>query len=52
MPAATALAALRNLAPQTTALELTREFRTFDAKQAAEILLEMFQSGAGSQLSS
>ncbi len=52
MPAATALAALRNLAPQATALKLTREFRTFDAKQAAEILLEMFQSGAGSQLSS
>jgi anti-anti-sigma factor len=52
MPSATALAALKNLAPQATALELTREFRTFDAKQAAEILLEMFQSGAGSQLAS
>ncbi|HEX4038887.1 MAG TPA: STAS domain-containing protein [Acidobacteriaceae bacterium] len=44
MPSATALAALKNLAPQATALELTRDFRTFDAKQAAEILLEMFQS--------
>lgn len=52
MPSATVLAALKNLAPQATALELTREFRTFDAKQAAEILLEMFQSGAGSQLAS
>lgn len=52
MPSASVLAALKNLAPQATALELTRDFRTFDAKQAAEILLEMFQSGAGSQLRS
>jgi len=52
MPSAAVLAALKNLAPQANALELTKEFRTFDAKQAAEILLEMFQSGAGSQLSS
>ena len=50
MPSATILAALKNLAPQANALELTREFRTFDAKQAAEILLEMFQNGEGSQL--
>lgn len=52
MPSAAVLAALKNLAPQATALELTRDFRTFDAKQAAEILLEMFQTGAGSQLPS
>jgi anti-anti-sigma factor len=52
MPSASVLAALKNLAPQARALELTRDFRTFDAKQAAELLLEMFQSGAGSQLSS
>ncbi|MGB7136137.1 MAG: STAS domain-containing protein [Acidobacteriaceae bacterium] len=52
MPSSTVLAALKNLAPQATALELTREFRTFDAKQAAEILLEMFQSGSSSQLPS
>jgi anti-anti-sigma factor len=52
MSSAAALAALKNLAPQATALELTPDFLTFDAKQAAEILLEMFQSGSGSQLAS
>jgi anti-sigma B factor antagonist len=52
MPSASVLAALKNLAPQANALELTREFRSFDARQAAEILLEMFQSGSTSQLSS
>ena len=43
MPAAAILAALQDLAPQATALELTPEFRTFDAQQAAGMLLEMFQ---------
>ena len=43
MPSATILAALKNLAPKATALQLTPEFRTFDAHQAAEFLLEMFQ---------
>jgi anti-anti-sigma factor len=52
LPAAAVLVALRNLSPQAIALQLTPEFRTFDAHQAAELLLEMFQSGAGSQLSS
>lgn len=52
MHSASVLAALKNLAPQAIALELTHDFRTFDAKQAAEILLEMFQSGAASQLRS
>jgi hypothetical protein len=46
MPAATVLAALKNLAPKATALQLTPEFRTFDARQAAELLLEMFQQGS------
>jgi CheY-like chemotaxis protein len=45
MPSATVLAALKNLAPKATALQLTPEFRTFDAHQAAELLLEMFQEG-------
>jgi len=46
MPAANVLASLRNLAPKATALQLTPEFRTFDAHQAAELLLEMFQEGS------
>jgi anti-anti-sigma factor len=46
MPAAAVLAALRNLAPRANALQLTPEFRTFDAQQAAELLLEMFQQGS------
>lgn len=45
MPSATVLEALRNLAPKAVALQLTPEFRTFDAHQAAELLLEMFQEG-------
>lgn len=45
MPAEKVLAALRDLAPKATALELTKEFRSFDAHQAAEVLLEMFQEG-------
>jgi len=45
MPAANILAALKSLAPKATALQLTPEFRTFDAQQAAEVLLEMFQEG-------
>ncbi len=45
MPSATVLAALKNLAPKAQALELTPEFRSFDAHQAAELLLEMFQEG-------
>jgi anti-anti-sigma factor len=48
MPAANVLAALKNLAPKATALQLTPEFRTFDAHQAAEFLLEMFQEGSAS----
>ncbi|MGA7525062.1 MAG: STAS domain-containing protein [Acidobacteriaceae bacterium] len=52
LPAATVLAALRNVAPHANALQLTPEFRTFDAHQAAELLLEMFQSDAGSQRAS
>jgi anti-anti-sigma factor len=44
-PAAAILAALKNLAPKATALELTPEFRTLDAQQAAQLLLEMFQEG-------
>jgi anti-anti-sigma factor len=43
MPSAAILAALKNLAPKATALQLTPEFRSFDARQAAELLLEMFQ---------
>lgn len=46
MPAAAILAALKNIAPQATALQLTPEFRTLDAHQAAELLLEMFQEGS------
>jgi hypothetical protein len=46
MPAAIALAALKNLAPKASALQLTKEFRTLDAHQAAELLLEMFQEGS------
>jgi anti-anti-sigma factor len=45
MPPAAMLAALKNLAPTATALQLTPEFRSFDAQQAAELLLEMFQEG-------
>jgi len=45
MPAANVLAALKGLAPKATALQLTPEFRSFDAHQAAELLLEMFQEG-------
>lgn len=45
MPATAILAALRDLAPHATALQLTPEFRSFDAHQAAEFLLEMFQEG-------
>jgi anti-anti-sigma factor len=45
MPSEHVLAALKNLAPKATALQLTREFRSFDAHQAAEVLLEMFQEG-------
>lgn len=51
LPAAAVLAALRKLSPHAIALHLTPEFRSFEAYQAAELLLEMFQSGAGSQLS-
>jgi anti-anti-sigma factor len=46
LPSETVLAALKNLAPKTSALQLTKEFRTLDAHQAAELLLEMFQEGA------
>ncbi|HEX4309292.1 MAG TPA: STAS domain-containing protein [Acidobacteriaceae bacterium] len=46
MPSANVLAALKNLAPKATALQLTPEFRTLDAHQAAELLLEMFQEGS------
>jgi len=42
MPAAAVLTALKDIAPQATALQLTPEFRTLDAHQAAELLLEMF----------
>ncbi len=45
MPSEQVLAALKNLAPRATALQLTKEFRSFDAHQAAEVLLEMFQEG-------
>ncbi len=45
MPSEQVLAALKNLAPNATALQLTKEFRSFDAHQAAEVLLEMFQEG-------
>ena len=46
MPAAAVLTALKNIAPEATALQLTPEFRTLDAQQAAELLLEMFQGGS------
>jgi hypothetical protein len=46
MPAAAVLTALKDIAPQATALQLTPEFRTLDAHQAAELLLEMFQRGS------
>jgi anti-sigma B factor antagonist len=46
MPAAAVLSALREIAPKATALQLTPEFRTLDAHQAAELLLEMFQAGS------
>jgi len=45
MPAASVLAALKNVAPKAVALQLTPDFRTLDAHQAAEMLLEMFQEG-------
>lgn len=45
MPSAAILAALKNFAPTAAALQLTSEFRSFDAHQAAELLLEMFQEG-------
>ncbi|HUB18665.1 MAG TPA: STAS domain-containing protein [Acidobacteriaceae bacterium] len=45
-PATAILAALKNLAPRARALELTPDFRTLDAHQAAELLLEMFQEGS------
>jgi anti-sigma B factor antagonist len=48
MPSANILVALKNVAPKTTALQLTPEFRTLDAHQAAELLLEMFQEGSAS----
>lgn len=46
MPAAAVLGALKNIAPEATTLQLTPEFRTLDAHQAAELLLEMFQGGS------
>jgi anti-anti-sigma factor len=46
MPSAAILAALKNLAPKATTLQLTPEFRSFDARQAAELLIEMFQQGS------
>jgi len=46
MPAAAVLEALKTIAPQATALQLTPEFRTLDALQAAGLLLEMFQQGS------
>jgi anti-sigma B factor antagonist len=46
MPAATVLASLKSLAPKATALQLTPEFRAFDAHQAAEFLLKMFQESS------
>jgi anti-sigma B factor antagonist len=46
MPAATVLASLKTLAPKATALQLTPEFRAFDAHQAAEFLLKMFQESS------
>jgi anti-anti-sigma factor len=46
MPAAAILAELKDLAPQALALQLTPDFRTLDAQQAAAHLLAMFQSGS------
>ncbi|MFY9747071.1 MAG: STAS domain-containing protein [Acidobacteriaceae bacterium] len=46
MPSAAILTALKNLAPQAAALQLTPEFRSFDARRAAELLIEMFQQGS------
>jgi anti-anti-sigma factor len=46
MPSAAILGALAELAPKIPALQLTPEFRSLDAHQAAELLLEMFQEGA------
>jgi anti-anti-sigma factor len=46
LPSATVLATLRKIAPQAAALQLTPEFRSFDARQAAEVLVAMFQTGA------
>ncbi|HEX4007211.1 MAG TPA: STAS domain-containing protein [Acidobacteriaceae bacterium] len=43
---ATALAALRDMAPKAAALALCPDFRSFEAQQAAKVLLEMFQAGA------
>lgn len=40
--------ALQSIAPQAVALELTPEFRAFDALRGAEVLLELFQAGAPS----
>ena len=45
MPAHAMLAALKDIAPKAVALQLTPDFRTLDAHQAAEMLLEMFQEG-------
>jgi len=50
MPATAILTALKNIAPKAIALQLTPEFSTLDAHQAAELLLETFQEGeAGSE---
>lgn len=46
MPAAAVLEALKDIAPQATTLQLTPDFRTLDAQQAAGMLLEMFQQGS------
>lgn len=46
MPAAAILTTLKEIAPTAMALELTPEFRTLDAQQATELLLEMFQNNA------
>lgn len=49
LPQAAILSALRDLAPKIPALQLTPEFRSLDAHQAAELLLEMFQDSAPEQ---
>jgi len=46
LPASQVLESLKILAPQAVALQLTPDFRTLDAGQAAEFLLEMFQQGS------